>query len=169
LKEEEEQIVKHYCHYHSPIGKLLLIGCDGVLEELLFPNSQEKKNIPDDWQYDETGFKEVLLQLTEYFAGKRQDFDLRLSPEGTAFQKRVWQELQKIPFGQTACYGDIAERIGNPKASRAVGMANGKNPLPIIVPCHRVIGKDGSLTGFGGGLEVKKQLLKLENGAYINS
>ncbi len=169
MKEEEEQIVKHYCHYHSPIGKLLLIGCDGVLEELLFPNSQEKKNIPDDWQYDETGFKEVLLQLTEYFAGKRQDFDLRLSPEGTAFQKRVWQELQKIPFGQTACYGDIAERIGNPKASRAVGMANGKNPLPIIVPCHRVIGKDGSLTGFGGGLEVKKQLLNLENGAYTNS
>ncbi|MCP4340323.1 MAG: methylated-DNA--[protein]-cysteine S-methyltransferase [Desulfobulbaceae bacterium] len=88
-----------------------------------------------------------------------------MAPKGTAFQKRVWQELQKIPFGQTTSYGEIAKRIGNSKASRAVGMANGKNPIPIIVPCHRVIGKDGSLTGFGGGLDIKKQLLKLENGA----
>jgi len=161
--------LKHYCHYNSPIGKLLLIGTEGILEELHFPNSQGKKHIPDDWQYNEATFKEVLLQLAEYFAGKRQEFDLKLSPEGTAFQKRVWQELQQIPFGQTACYGDIAERIGKPKASRAVGMANSKNPLPVIVPCHRVIGKDGSLTGFGGGLDIKKQLLKLESRAYTKS
>jgi methylated-DNA-[protein]-cysteine S-methyltransferase len=159
--------LKHYCHYHSPIGKLLLIGCDGVLEELHFPNSQEKKTIPDDWQYNEASFEEALSQLTEYFAGKRQNFDLKISPEGTAFQKMVWQELQNIPFGKTVCYGDIAERIGKPKASRAVGMANGKNPLPIVVPCHRVIGKNGSLTGFGGGLEIKKQLLKLEESTSV--
>jgi methylated-DNA-[protein]-cysteine S-methyltransferase len=159
--------LKHYCHYHSPIGKLLLIGCDGVLEELHFPNSQGKKTIPDDWQYNEASFEEALSQLTEYFAGKRQNFDLKISPEGTAFQKMVWQELQNIPFGKTVCYGDIAERIGKPKASRAVGMANGKNPLPIIVPCHRVIGKNGSLTGFGGGLEIKKQLLKLEESTSV--
>ena len=92
--------------------------------------------------------------ITEYFAGKRQEFDLEIAPKGTAFQQQVWRELRKIPFGGTASYGEIAERIGNSKASRAVGMANGKNPIPIIVPCHRVIGKDGSLTGFGGGLVV---------------
>lgn len=156
--------MKQYCYYQSPIGKLLLIGTDGVLEALHFPNSLEQVHIPEDWQDDEACFKKVLRQLAEYFAGKRQEFDLQMAPKGTAFQKRVWQELQKIPFGQTASYGEIAQRLGNKKASRAVGMANGKNPIPIIVPCHRVIGKDGSLTGFGGGLEVKRQLLNLENG-----
>ncbi len=161
--------MKRYCYYNSPIGKLLLTGTDGILEELYFPNSQEKNHIPDEWQYDEASFKEVLQQLAEYFTGERRDFDLRISPKGTDFQKRVWQELQKIPFGQTACYGDIAERIGNPKASRAVGMANSKNPLPIIVPCHRVIGKDGSLTGFAGGMDIKQQLLELENIVYAKS
>ena len=155
--------MKQYYYYQSPIGKLLLIGTDGVLEALHFPNSLEQVYISEDWQYDEACFKKVLRQLAEYFAGNRQEFDLQMAPKGTAFQKRVWQELQKIPFGQTASYGEIAQRVGNSKASRAVGMANGKNPIPIIVPCHRVIGKDGSLTGFGGGLDVKKQLLNLEN------
>jgi methylated-DNA-[protein]-cysteine S-methyltransferase len=154
--------VKQYCYYQSPIGKLLLIGTDGTLEALHFPNSLEQVQISEDWQCDEICFKNVLKQLAEYFAGDRQEFDLKIAPKGTDFQKSVWQELQKIPFGQTASYGEIAERIGNKKASRAIGMANGKNPIPIIVPCHRVIGKDGSLTGFGGGLDVKKQLLKLE-------
>ena len=154
--------MRKYCYYQSPIGKLLLLGDEGALEELHFPNSQQQKQIPEDWQYDEACFKNVLQQLAEYFAGKRQTFELEMAAKGTAFQKRVWQELQKIPFGQTASYGEIAERIGNSKASRAIGMANGKNPIPIIVPCHRVIGKDGSLTGFGGGLDVKRQLLKLE-------
>lgn len=156
--------MKHYCYYHSPIGKLLLTGSDGILEELYFPNASEQKYIGEDWLYDESCFTVALQQLSEYFAGMRQEFDLRIAPEGTAFQKLVWQELRKIPFGRTASYGEIAERVGNPKACRAVGMANSKNPIPIIVPCHRVIGKDGSLTGFGGGLEVKKQLLKLEQG-----
>lgn len=154
--------MKQYCYYQSPIGKLLLIGTDEVLEALHFSNSQEQVHISEDWQYDEACFKKILRQLTEYFAGNRQEFDLQMAPKGTAFQKRVWQELQKIPFGQTVSYGEIAERIGNSKASRAVGMANGKNPISIIVPCHRVIGKDGSLTGFGGGLDIKKQLLNLE-------
>jgi methylated-DNA-[protein]-cysteine S-methyltransferase len=154
--------VKQYCYYQSPIGKLLLVGTDGTLEALQFPNSLEQVNIAEDWHCNEDCFKNVLKQLAEYFAGDRQEFDLKLAPKGTTFQQNVWQELQKIPFGQTASYGEIAKRIGNSKASRAVGMANGKNPIPIIVPCHRVIGKDGSLTGFGGGLDIKKQLLKLE-------
>ena len=157
--------MKQYCYHQSPIGKLLLVGTDGVLEALHFPNSLEQIQIPESWQCNETCFKNVLNQLAEYFAGERQNFDLKMAPKGTSFQQGVWKELQKIPFGQTASYGEIAKRIGNSKASRAVGMANGKNPIPIIVPCHRVIGKDGSLTGFGGGLDIKRQLLKLENGA----
>ena len=157
--------MRQYCYYQSPIGKLLLIGNGGLLEELHFSNNLKQISISEDWQYDETCFKNVLEQLSEYFAGNRQEFDLKIAPQGTTFQKLVWQELQKIPFGQTTSYGEIAKRVGNSKASRAVGMANGKNPIPIIVPCHRVIGKDGSLTGFGGGLDVKRQLLKLENDA----
>lgn len=156
--------MKHYCYYHSPIGKLLLTGYDGILEALYFADTWDQKQIAEDWQYDESCFTEALKQLAEYFSGLRQEFDLEIAPEGTAFQKRVWQELRKIPFGRTASYGEIAERVGNSRACRAVGMANSKNPIPIIVPCHRVIGKDGSLTGFGGGLDVKKQLLKLEQG-----
>ena len=154
--------MKQYCCYQSPIGQLLLVGADGVLEELHFANSPAQEKIVDDCQHYQAGFANVIQQLSEYFSGSRQEFDLTISPKGTVFQQRIWQELQKIPFGRTASYGDIARRVGNPKASRAVGMANSKNPIPIIVPCHRVIGKDGSLTGFGGGLEIKKQLLKLE-------
>ena len=116
-------------------------------------------------QYDEAHFADALLQLGEYFDGVRQDFNLSISPKGTPFQQQVWQELQKIPFGHTASYGEIAARIDNPKASRAVGMANSRNPIPIIIPCHRIIGKDGSLTGFGGGVDLKKRLLELESNA----
>jgi len=155
--------MKQYCHYQSPIGRLLLVGTEGILEELHFANSPGQKEIAENRQHDETCFPLVRLQLSEYFAGNRQAFELEIAPKGTPFQQRVWQELGKIPFGRTTSYGEIAERIGNSKASRAIGMANGKNPIPIIIPCHRVIGKDGSLTGFGGGLEVKKHLLKLEN------
>jgi methylated-DNA-[protein]-cysteine S-methyltransferase len=105
---------------------------------------------------------ELRRQLGEYFAGERQDFDLRLAPEGTPFERSVWDELQKIPFGETRSYGEIAQAIGRPGAARAVGRANGANPIPIVVPCHRVIGSDGSLTGFGGGLEAKSRLLEIE-------
>ncbi len=141
---------------------MLLVGMDGVLEELYFPNATERLEIPEEWQDNAASFKEALDQLREYFAAARQKFDLAIAPRGTPFQERVWQELRKIPFGETASYGAIAERIGNPKACRAVGLANSKNPIPIIIPCHRIIGKDGSLTGFGGGLTVKQQLLDLE-------
>jgi len=141
---------------------MLLVGKNGVLEELHFPKATEHMQIPAEWQEDEAFFGETLRQLQQYFAGHRQEFDLRISPQGTPFQERVWQELCKIPYGETTSYGAIAEQIGNAKACRAVGMANSKNPIPIIIPCHRIIGKDGSLTGFGGGLTVKKQLLDLE-------
>ncbi|MFH0780924.1 MAG: methylated-DNA--[protein]-cysteine S-methyltransferase [Pseudomonadota bacterium] len=154
--------MKRYCYCDSPIGKMLLVGGNGIMEELHFPKGLETLQIPTTWQKNEACFAEALRQLKEYFAGSRREFQLPIAPHGTPFQKRVWQELCKIPYGETASYGAIAKKIGNPKACRAVGMANNKNPIPIIIPCHRIIGKDGSLTGFGGGLTVKKQLLDLE-------
>lgn len=160
--------MKHYFYYDSPIGRMLLVGTQGVLEELYFPNSTEKKQVPPEWIEDKAVFEEALRQLNEYFAGERQEFSLQLAPAGTPFQQQVWQELRKIPFGETACYQTIAERLGKPRACRAVGMANGKNPLPIIIPCHRIIGKNGKLTGFGGGLAVKQQLLDLERGLAVS-
>lgn len=154
--------MKEYCPYPSPIGTLLLFGQDGLLEELHFANSSRHREDLSGYHLNEQCFKEVIQQLDEYFEGKRKTFELAIAPQGTSFQKNVWLELQKIPYGATASYSEIALRLGNKNGCRAVGMANGKNPIPIIVPCHRIIGKDGSLTGFGGGLEVKKQLLKLE-------
>jgi methylated-DNA-[protein]-cysteine S-methyltransferase len=106
----------------------------------------------------------VLRQLAEYFAGDRTDFDIKLAPRGTPFQLDVWRTLQRIPYGETRSYADIARSIGRPTATRAVGAANGANPIPIIIPCHRVIGSNGSLTGFGGGMGVKRRLLDLESG-----
>tara|TARA_B110000503_G_scaffold21267_1_gene32277 strand:- start:62 stop:478 length:417 start_codon:yes stop_codon:yes gene_type:complete len=117
----------------------------------------------DDWVQDDSGFKQAEDQLNEYFEGERQQFDLKMRPSGTPFQLSVLAALQEIPFGQTRTYRDIAERIGRPKAVRAVGTANGRNPLPIVIPCHRVIGADGTLTGFGGGLPAKSFLLELES------
>ena len=118
---------------------------------------------PDpDWVYNEQPFEEVRRQLTDYFAGERTEFDVPLSLHGTEFQLQVLEELKLIPYGETTSYGDIAKRIGRPKAVRAVGAANGRNPIPIIVPCHRVIGSSGHLTGFGGGLDAKTALLRLE-------
>lgn len=114
------------------------------------------------WHRDEGPFAQVCEQLTEYFAGNLQEFDVRLAPAGTEFQKKVWQELCRIPFGASISYGELAQRIGQPKASRAVGAANGQNPISIIVPCHRVIGANGTLTGYGGGIERKKWLLEHE-------
>jgi methylated-DNA-[protein]-cysteine S-methyltransferase len=114
------------------------------------------------WRRDDGPFVAVCEQLTEYFAGKLQEFDVRLAPEGTEFQKRVWHELCRIPYGTSISYGELARRIGQPAASRAVGRANGQNPISIIVPCHRVIGADGTLTGYGGGIERKQWLLDHE-------
>lgn len=155
--------MKHYCYCHTPIGRLLLIGENGILERIHFPNSAERTVIEDNWHHDKKCFAGVMQQLEEYFAGRRQNFTVKMNLKGTDFQRQVWQELQQIPYGETASYGDIAKRINNPKACRAVGAANGKNPIPIIVPCHRIIGNDGSLTGFGGGLELKKTLINLED------
>lgn len=151
-----------FCYYHSPIGRLLLVGEGNILTELYFAKTADNMTVPTGWQEDDAPFATVISQLGQYFDKTRTTFDLQLDPRGTSFQKGVWQELLRIPYGETASYGTIAERIGNPKACRAVGMANRRNPIPIIIPCHRVIGRDGSLTGFGGGLAVKERLLALE-------
>ena len=150
-----------FCYFDSPVGKILLSGRND-LENLHFPSSKTRKEPYQTWVYDENKFKDVLFQLDHYFKGNLKKFDLKLTMHGTDFQKNVWQQLQNIPYGETISYSELAVRIGNPKASRAVGMANGKNPISIIVPCHRVIGKNGSLTGFGGGIDTKRQLLELE-------
>ncbi len=140
----------------------MLVEENGRLEQLIFPVHHQKIQINPEWKILESPFSEVIKQLDGYFSGQSTSFSVDIHPIGTVFQKRVWQELSRIPYGSTINYGLLAKKIGNPKASRAVGMANGKNPIPVIIPCHRVIGKDGSLTGFGGGLEIKKQLLELE-------
>ena len=120
-----------------------------------------------EWREDATPFVRVLAQLDEYFSGARHAFRLPLAPAGTAFQLAVWEALRAIPYGQTVSYTELARRLGNAGSARAVGLANGANPLPIIVPCHRVIGADGSLTGFGGGLHIKRALLSLEGAACV--
>ncbi len=150
-----------YAYFNSPLGKLLLTGNDS-LESLHFPMGTTRIEPKKDWVYNEAKFSDVINQLDAYFKGGLQQFELKLNPIGTPFQNKVWQQLLQIPYGETISYGELANRIGNPNASRAVGMANGKNPISIIIPCHRVIGKDGSLTGFGGGIEIKKKLLELE-------
>lgn len=150
-----------YCYFESPLGMLLLTGQDR-LQSLHFPKGTTREEPRREWIPDPEGFRDVQAQLEAYFRGELQTFTLELDALGTPFQKRVWQELVKIPYGTTISYGELAKRIGNPNASRAVGMANGKNPIAIIVPCHRVIGKDGSLTGFGGGLDIKAKLLEFE-------
>ena len=151
-----------YCYVDSPIGDLLLAGDESGLCLVGFPEGAMRREPEPDWTYDESPFATVREQLREYFAGKRKAFDLPLKLTGTEFQVRVLEELQRIPYGETTSYSDIAERIGRPKAMRAVGAANGRNPIPIIIPCHRVIGRGGDLTGFGGGLETKAALLRLE-------
>jgi methylated-DNA-[protein]-cysteine S-methyltransferase len=118
-----------------------------------------------EWQRQDDGFDDIATQLTEYFEGSRRAFHLQLAPEGTPFQLRVWHALDDIPYGETISYGRLACRIGRHSASRAVGLANGSNPLPIVIPCHRVIGANGNLTGYGGGLPIKQWLLALEGGA----
>jgi len=147
----------------SPIGDLLLVGDAEALRGVYFQAGKRGPHKPDkSWEPSEKPFKEVKRQLKAYFDGKLKDFDLPLSPQGTEFQLKVWKTLQTIPYGKTWSYGELARRIRRPDAPRAVGAANGRNPIPVIVPCHRVIGADGSLTGFGGGLPIKQKLLALE-------
>jgi methylated-DNA-[protein]-cysteine S-methyltransferase len=151
-----------YRYIDSPIGQLLLAGDREGLKIIGFPQGKGKVSTGADWELTSNGFLDAELQLAEYFDGRRRSFDLNLAPQGTDFQLAVLAALQTIPHGETRSYLDIAIQIGRPKAVRAVGAANGRNPLPIVIPCHRVIGADGSLTGFGGGLESKLFLLQLE-------
>jgi methylated-DNA-[protein]-cysteine S-methyltransferase len=151
-----------YCYYDSPVGRLLLAATDDGLRCICFPGEQGVAGPRADWQAGSAPLNEAMRQLTEYFAGKLERFDLRLAPDGTPFQKAVWARLLDIPYGATASYSEIAHAIGRPRACRAVGAANGRNPLPIVVPCHRVIGSNGELVGYGGGLQIKKALLELE-------
>lgn len=152
----------YYCHFDTPIGELLLAGDHNALALVGFPQGSMRRDPHPDWVLNPAPFAEAMRQLNEYFAGQRRSFNLPLKLNGTDFQVRVLEELTTIPYGETRSYAAIAESIGRPRACRAVGAANGRNPIPIIVPCHRVIGKSGDLTGFGGGLDTKKALLRLE-------
>jgi methylated-DNA-[protein]-cysteine S-methyltransferase len=151
-----------YAHYDSPVGNLLLAGTREALQLISFPTGSRTKQPKSQWVENHETFVPVIKQLQEYFDGKRQTFDLPLELIGTDFQKQVWTALADIPYGETVTYGDMAKAVNRPKASRAVGAANGANNLPIILPCHRVIGANRTLTGFGGGLPTKKFLLRLE-------
>lgn len=149
----------------SPVGPLLLAGDSEALHVLSFGVGSRPREIDPSWSRDTRGFlKTICKELDEYFAGRLKRFTTKLAFNGTPFQNAVWKELTRIPYGETISYLDLAKRIDNPKAVRAVGMANGANPIAIIVPCHRVIGSNGSLTGFGGGLPTKRALLELEKG-----
>jgi methylated-DNA-[protein]-cysteine S-methyltransferase len=151
----------HYRTIDSPIGPLALAGRGRVLTNLRMVDQTYEPN-RNDWVPDDRAFPDAVEQLEAYFAGERNDFDLELSLAGSEFQRRVWQALLTIPYGETRSYGQVAEQVGATGAARAVGLANGRNPIAIIVPCHRVIGASGSLTGYGGGLDRKRSLLELE-------
>ncbi|WP_043764706.1 methylated-DNA--[protein]-cysteine S-methyltransferase [Methylobacterium sp. 88A] len=153
-----------YTFLESPIGVLLLAGTEERLRCIGFPTGKGAVAPKPDWLRDDAAFAEARRQLSAYFEGRLTRFDLELDPSGTPFQRQVWTALMDIPPAKTISYGELARRIGRPSASRAVGAANGANPLPIVVPCHRVIGAAGSLTGFAGGLDTKKWLLALERG-----
>jgi methylated-DNA-[protein]-cysteine S-methyltransferase len=154
----------HYCDVATPVGRLLLAGDDEGLRRISFQNGTHAAEPAEGWQRAEAPFREAIAQLEAYFAGQLRRFDLALAPEGTPFQREVWSLLETIPYGETVSYGEMARQLGRSNAQRAVGAANGRNPIPIVIPCHRVIGADGSLTGFGGGLAIKRTLLMLEAG-----
>ncbi len=155
---------KHFTHFDSPIGTLLAISTDDAITDLHVVSGKYVPAIADHW-IDSPKlplFLQLRQELGEYFAGKRKSFNVKLAPEGTEFQRAAWKALTKIPFGQTRSYGEQAAAIGKPKAVRAIGAANGRNPIGIFIPCHRVIGANGTLTGYAGGLDKKEFLLKLE-------
>ena len=152
-----------YTTMESPVGPLLLAADDGGLCIISFAGKKRAVRPHRRWVENAKPFADVTRQLRAYFRGALKEFEVPLNMTGTAFQLLVWESLRKIPYGETASYGELARGIGKPEAVRAVGLANGSNPIPIIVPCHRVIGSDGSLTGYGGGLSVKEKLLALES------
>ena len=151
-----------YTRAPSPLGPLLLVGTADTLTFIWLPSGRDWRDPEPDWVESERPFKEAVRQLDAYFAGRLRQFDLPLAPTGTPFQRRVWRALCDIPYGETVSYGELARRIERPAAVRAVGAANGQNPISIVIPCHRVIGSDGRLVGYGGGLPAKSMLLDLE-------
>jgi len=160
----------NYAYLETPVGILLIAGNDAAVECISFPRHGKAAKPEPGWQESQRGaVAEAIRQLQEYFAGERTGFDLPLAPKGTEFQRAVWRQLQDIPYGETISYGELARRVGNPKAARAVGSANGANPLPIVIPCHRVIAGDGSIGGFGGGLPTKEILLALEQRTSVGN
>lgn len=152
-----------YTKLQSPVGPLLLAASEKGLCRLSFMTGRRPVAPEPAWKEGNAPFAEAILQLKSYFAGELREFDLPLDLEGTPFQLRVWRSLCQIPYGETISYGQLARRIGHPDAARAVGLANGTNPIAIIVPCHRVTGSSGALTGYGGGLPIKRKLLALES------
>ena len=152
----------YYDRFDSPIGALTVAVDQVGVRHILFAENRHDAKGREHWQRDPDAVAEPRRQLLEYLRGERQHFALPLAPVGTAFQLQVWHELARIPFGATISYAQLAQRIGNPAGTRAVGAANGRNPLPIVLPCHRVIGADGTMTGFGGGVPTKEFLLRLE-------
>ncbi|TPQ17971.1 methylated-DNA--[protein]-cysteine S-methyltransferase [Streptomyces sporangiiformans] len=151
----------------SPYGPLTLVATDGSLSGLYMTDQRHRPPEETFGEPDDTPFGEVMDELRAYFAGELKEFTVPLRLDGTPFQRSVWEQLRKIPYGETRTYGALADALGSPKASRAVGLANGKNPVGIIVPCHRVVGADGSLTGYGGGLDRKQRLLDFERGSAL--
>ncbi|MEO6022182.1 MAG: methylated-DNA--[protein]-cysteine S-methyltransferase [Burkholderiales bacterium] len=156
--------MQYFDFHDSPLGQILLVANDVALTGLHFVGEKYYPVIAADWQQrsDARMIAQTRAQLDEYFAGKRKHFDLALDPAGTPFQRDVWQALRMIPYGVTTNYGALAQRLGKPRASRAVGAANGRNPISIVIPCHRVIGANGDLTGYAGGMARKESLLRLE-------
>jgi len=152
-----------YTQIESPLGQLLLEADDNGVRCIEFVNGKRAVKIGPEWRENVGPLRELIRQRQAYFAGELESFDLPLAPRGTPFQLAVWRRLCEIPYGETISYGELARRLGNPNASRAVGLANGSNPIPIVIPCHRVIGSNGKLTGYGGGLPIKEKLLALEH------
>jgi len=151
----------------SPIGDLLLVASENGLKEIRFEAENQNFQIDQEWIFSPEKLQQVKRELNEYFTGERTSFSIPLSPEGTPFQKQIWKELQSIPYGKTCSYQDIANQIQKPNSCRAVGMANGKNPIPIIIPCHRIIGKNGKLVDYAGGLHKKLKLLQIEKANFL--
>jgi methylated-DNA-[protein]-cysteine S-methyltransferase len=154
----------YYAWVESPVGRLLVAADEAGLRQVLFAEGRAEVRPEPGWREDACALAETVRQLGAYFAGHLRQFNLPLAPQGTPFQQRVWHELLNIPYGETISYGELARRIGNRNGSRAVGLANGANPISIVIPCHRVIGSNGNLTGYGGGLKNKQWLLALERG-----
>jgi methylated-DNA-[protein]-cysteine S-methyltransferase len=162
MEEDEMESEIVYTYMKSPNGSILLARSEAGLTRINFQEGTHKVQPGASWRREDGPLLEAIDQLRAYFDGSRRAFDLPLAPEGTSFQQEVWRALQDIPCGETTTYGEIARRIGRPTASRAAGAANGQNPLPIVIPCHRVIGAKGQLTGYAGGLKIKKALLEHE-------